>query len=100
MLAIRNSFKATRSSFRFPKITFDIVTVGYGLRNLTSWESGLDEMRRVAKPGARLIVLDFGKPANALWRGIYFAHLKCSVPLHGLVVLRQRVRPTPTFSNR
>ena len=67
----------------FPDASFDIVTVGYGLRNLTSWEKGLDEMHRVAKPGARLVVLDFGKPANALWRGIYFAHLKCAVPLLG-----------------
>ena len=69
----------------FPDNSFDIVTVGYGLRNLTSWETGLDEMLRVAKPGARLIVLDFGKPANALWRAIYFTHLKCFVPLIGLV---------------
>jgi len=67
----------------FPENSFDIVTVGYGLRNLTSWERGLDEMWRVARPGARLIVLDFGKPANALWRGLYFAHLKMSVPLMG-----------------
>ena len=67
----------------FPANSFDIVTVGYGLRNLAHWESGLDEMARVARPGARLIVLDFGKPANALWRRLYFAHLKMSVPLMG-----------------
>ena len=69
----------------FPDSSFDIVTVGYGLRNLTSWERGLDEMHRVAKPGARLIVLDFGKPANSLWRALYFTHLRCSVPLIGLL---------------
>jgi len=67
----------------FPENSFDVVTVGYGLRNLTSWERGLDEMFRVARPGARLIVLDFGKPANALWRSLYFTHLKMSVPLMG-----------------
>jgi demethylmenaquinone methyltransferase/2-methoxy-6-polyprenyl-1,4-benzoquinol methylase len=69
----------------FPDNSFDIVTVGYGLRNLTSWEKGLEEMFRVAKPGARLVVLDFGKPPNALWRKIYFTHLKCSVPIIGLL---------------
>jgi demethylmenaquinone methyltransferase/2-methoxy-6-polyprenyl-1,4-benzoquinol methylase len=69
----------------FPENSFDIVTVGYGLRNLTGWERGLEEMFRVAKPGARLIVLDFGKPANLLWRKIYFTHLRCSVPLIGLL---------------
>ena len=67
----------------FPGNSFDIVTVGYGLRNLASWERGLDEMFRVARPDARLIVLDFGKPPNALWRKIYFTHLKISVPLIG-----------------
>jgi demethylmenaquinone methyltransferase/2-methoxy-6-polyprenyl-1,4-benzoquinol methylase len=69
----------------FPENSFDAVTVGYGLRNLTSWERGLDEMFRVAKPGGRIIVLEFGKPANLLWRKIYFAHLRCSVPIIGLL---------------
>lgn len=64
---------------------FDIVTVGYGLRNLTSWETGLAEMVRVAKPGARLLVLDFGKPANALWRTLYFSYLRVCVPVFGLL---------------
>jgi len=69
----------------FPDNSFDVVTMGYGLRNLSSWEAGLREMVRVAKPGGRIVVLDFGKPANALWRMLYFAHLKCSVPLIGLI---------------
>lgn len=69
----------------FAEKSFDVVTIGYGLRNLTSWERGVDEMARVARPGARLIVLDFGRPANALWRAAYFTHLRLSVPLIGLL---------------
>ena len=69
----------------FADDTFDIVTMGYGLRNLTRWERGLEEMVRVARPGGRIIVLDFGKPPNALWRAVYFTHLKISVPLIGLL---------------
>jgi demethylmenaquinone methyltransferase / 2-methoxy-6-polyprenyl-1,4-benzoquinol methylase len=69
----------------FPDNSFDAVTVGYGLRNLTSWESGLAEMVRVAKPGGRIVILEFGKPQNPLWRGLYFTHLRCSVPLIGLL---------------
>lgn len=69
----------------FSDNSFDAVTVGYGLRNLTSWETGLKEMARVAKPGGRIVVLDFGKPQNRLWQKIYFAHLQCSVPLIGLL---------------
>ena len=85
-----NFMQGDAQQIPFPDNSFDIVTVGYGLRNLASWERGLDEMFRVARPGARLIVLDFGKPPNALWRKIYFTHLKLSVPLIGLAVLRQR----------
>jgi len=72
----------------FPDRSFDIVTVGYGLRNLSSWETGLTEMARVAKPGGRLLVLDFGKPDVGLWRAIYFGYLKLVVPLLGLVFCR------------
>jgi ubiquinone/menaquinone biosynthesis C-methylase UbiE len=42
-------------------------------------------MQRVAKPGGRLLVLDFGKPDNGVWRGIYFGYLKRFVPLLGRV---------------
>ena len=62
---------------------FDIVTVGYGLRNLASWEAGIDEMVRVAKPGARLLVLDFARPDSAAWRAIYFAYLRLCIPILG-----------------
>lgn len=67
----------------FPDEHFEVVTISYGLRNLTSWEQGLREMWRVAKSGARLLVLDFGKPDNAVWRALYFAYLRLFVPLFG-----------------
>lgn len=70
----------------FRDASFEIVTVGYGLRNLASWETGLSEMCRVAVPGARLLVLDFGKPENPLWRFLYFSYLRLFVPLLGLIV--------------
>jgi demethylmenaquinone methyltransferase/2-methoxy-6-polyprenyl-1,4-benzoquinol methylase len=83
--AIRNPhfLQGDAQQIPFSENSFDIVTVGYGLRNLASWERGLEEMCRVARPGARLIVLDFGKPPSALWRGLYFTHLKISAPLIG-----------------
>ncbi len=72
----------------FADAAFDVVTVGYGLRNLARWESGLAEMHRVTKPGGRLLILDFGKPDNAVWRAIYFAYLRLCVPVLGLVFCR------------
>lgn len=67
----------------FPNDSFDVVTVGYGLRNLRDWKAGLHEMHRVARPGAKLLVLDFGKPDHALLRSLYFAYLRFFVPVFG-----------------
>ncbi len=69
----------------FPERSFDILTIGYGLRNLADWKSGLGETLRVLRPGGRLLVLDFGKPDNPLWRGIYFTYLRLFVPVLGLL---------------
>lgn len=69
----------------FADNSFDAVTVGYGLRNLANWETGLREMIRVAKPGGRVVILDFGKPDHALWRAIYFGYLRLCVPVFGLL---------------
>jgi demethylmenaquinone methyltransferase/2-methoxy-6-polyprenyl-1,4-benzoquinol methylase len=68
--------------------SFDAVTVGYGLRNLAGWEMGLTELHRVVRPGGRVLVLDFGKPDNALWRALFFAYLRLCVPVLGLVFCR------------
>ena len=84
-LKTQNFIQGDALNIPFPDASFDIVTIGYGLRNLADCEAGLREMRRVAKPGARLVVLEFGKPACALWRAVYFAHLRLSVPLGGLL---------------
>ena len=74
----------------FPPETFEIVTVGYGLRNLSSWERGLEEMHRVARPGGRLLVLDFGKPPSPWLRRIYFTYLRYAVPVFGKVFCGNR----------
>ena len=69
----------------FPAGTFDIVSVGYGLRNLSDWKTGLVEMHRVTRAGGRLLVLEFGKPDNAAWRALYFGYLRLAVPFLGKI---------------
>ena len=45
----------------FPDRSFDVVSVGFGLRNMTHKEQALTQMRRVLRPGGRLLVLEFSK---------------------------------------
>ena len=45
----------------FPDRSFDVVSVGFGLRNMTHKERALAQMRRVLRPGGRLLVLEFSK---------------------------------------
>jgi demethylmenaquinone methyltransferase/2-methoxy-6-polyprenyl-1,4-benzoquinol methylase len=69
----------------FPENTFDIITIGYGLRNLADLNAGIREMLRVSKPGGRLLALEFGKPENSIWRAIYFSYLRAFLPVFGKV---------------
>ena len=78
-------FQGDAQNLPFADHSFDLVTISYGLRNLADFDRGLQEMHRVTRPGGRLLVLDFGKPANALWRSLYFAHLRWFVPLFGKI---------------
>jgi demethylmenaquinone methyltransferase / 2-methoxy-6-polyprenyl-1,4-benzoquinol methylase len=55
----------------FPDASFDCVTIGFGLRNVTHKDPALAEMYRVLRPGGRLLVLEFSKPDNALVAAAY-----------------------------
>ncbi len=50
----------------FASASFDLVSVAFGLRNMTHKESALAEMCRVLRPGGRLLVLEFSRPAEPL----------------------------------
>ena len=55
--------------------SFDLVTTGYGLRNVPDLNLAIDEIARVLRPGGRLLSLDFNRPENAIVRGAYLAYL-------------------------
>jgi ubiquinone/menaquinone biosynthesis methyltransferase len=59
----------------FPSSSFDIVTTGYGLRNVPDLTQGIDEIGRVLTPGGQLLSLDFNRPSGAILRTAYLAYL-------------------------
>lgn len=56
----------------------DLVTAGYALRNVPSTPIALREIRRVLRPGGRLVLLDFYRPAFAPWRALFLAYLQAA----------------------
>lgn len=70
----------------FPDGTFDGATVGFGVRNLADLRAGLSELRRVLRPGGRLVVLEFTTPPNPLVRWSYLFYFHRILPLVGRVV--------------
>jgi len=59
----------------FPDRSFDVVTIGYGLRNVPDLETAIAELFRVVRPGGRVLSLDFNRPANRGVRMIYLGYL-------------------------
>jgi len=70
----------------FPDASFDCVTIAFGLRNVTDKDAALRSMLRVLKPGGRLLVLEFSKPANPLLSRAYDAYSFRVLPLMGRLV--------------
>ncbi len=58
----------------FGDAAFDAVTIGFGLRNLSSTEGGLKELRRVLKPRGRAVILEFSKPRVPGFRALSTAY--------------------------
>jgi demethylmenaquinone methyltransferase/2-methoxy-6-polyprenyl-1,4-benzoquinol methylase len=71
----------------FADASFDLVSVAFGLRNMTHKEAALAEMGRVLRPGGRLLVLEFSRPA-ALLQKPYDWYSFTWMPLVGRLVAR------------
>ena len=65
--------------------SFDVVTVAFGLRNMTHKDAALREMGRVLRDGGRLLVLEFSRPAAPLQKAYDFYSFKL-MPLLGKVI--------------
>mgnify|MGYP005964497905 CR=1 FL=1 len=82
-----HAVEADAENLPFPESTFDIVTVSFGIRNMTHKDRALQEMFRVLKPGGRLLVLEFSK-CDRWFKPIYDFYSFKFMPWVGGVVAR------------
>ncbi|MDO4783614.1 MAG: demethylmenaquinone methyltransferase [Propionibacteriaceae bacterium] len=61
--------------------TFDAVTISFGLRNVEDTLGGLRELRRVTRPGGRIVITEFSTPVWGPFRSLYHGYLRHGVPL-------------------
>ena len=72
----------------FEENKFDAVIVAFGVRNFENLEKGLAEMRRVLKPGGRMVVLEFSKPKMFPVKQLYNFYFRFILPKIGKLVSR------------
>ena len=70
----------------FEENTFDVITIAFGLRNVTDKDEALRSMFRVLKPGGRLLVLEFSQTTNPLLKKAYDLYSFTALPLMGKLV--------------
>ena len=88
--------------------TYDGATVGFGVRNFEDLQAGLKELRRVLRPGGRLVVLEFSQPRGAIFRPLFMFYFKNILPLYGKFIskdpkayeyLFESVQSFPAYEN-
>jgi len=63
--------------------SLDLITVAFGFRNLSNYEAGLREMRRVLRPGGTAAILEFSQPPNRAFRAVYDFYSRRILPWIG-----------------
>lgn len=73
-------------SLPFPDAYFDVVTIAFGLRNVTDKDAALRSMRRVIKPGGKLLILEFSKPESVALGKVYDLYSFTALPIMGKLI--------------
>lgn len=82
--------EADAQALPFPDDAFQLVTVAFGLRNVTDTDRGLAEMVRVTRPGGRVAILEFSRPRNRLFGRVYTFYFRHVLPRVGQILCRNR----------
>lgn len=70
--------------------SFDAITVAFGVRNFENLEKGLNEMLRVLKPNGKLVILEFSKPKQTAFKGIYKLYMNTIAPGFGKMFAKNK----------
>lgn len=76
-------FEADAMQLPVRDASFDLVTVAFGFRNLTNYDAGLREMRRVLRPGGQAAILEFSQSDSALFTAVYKFYSRRILPVLG-----------------
>jgi demethylmenaquinone methyltransferase / 2-methoxy-6-polyprenyl-1,4-benzoquinol methylase len=77
-------------TIKFEDNSFDAVTVAFGVRNFQHLEKGLSEIKRVLRPGGKLVVLEFSKPKTVLVKQLYQVYMNVVAPNMGKLFSKNR----------
>jgi demethylmenaquinone methyltransferase/2-methoxy-6-polyprenyl-1,4-benzoquinol methylase len=72
-------------TINYPANSFDAITVAFGVRNFQNLEKGLREMLRVLKVGGKLVVLEFSRPRQKIFKYLYNFYMKIVAPKAGSI---------------
>jgi demethylmenaquinone methyltransferase/2-methoxy-6-polyprenyl-1,4-benzoquinol methylase len=78
--------QANAQRLPFPAASFDCITIGFGLRNVTDQSAALKSMAAALKPGGQLLILEFSHPVIAFLQPLYDAYSLHVLPLLGRLV--------------
>ena len=81
---------ANAEALPFADNSFDLITMAFGLRNVTHQDKAIAEMARVLKPGGRVLVLEFSRPKNAVINRFYDWYSFTFLPKMGELIARDR----------
>jgi len=83
-------YQGDSERIQFNDNEFDAITVAFGVRNFQNLVAGLTEMRRVLKPGGKLVVLEFSKPKSIGFKSLYNLYMNVIAPSFGKMFAKNK----------
>jgi demethylmenaquinone methyltransferase / 2-methoxy-6-polyprenyl-1,4-benzoquinol methylase len=83
-------YKGDSENIGYHDNSFDAITVAFGVRNFQNLLKGLQEMRRVLQPGGKLVILEFSRPKNIVFKQFYNLYMNVIAPSFGKLFAKNK----------